>query len=132
MNEQKVLLKSQQGELDAALMYQKVAEKISNPEVKKLVLKTASEEGRHAAVFFKLTGKRLKPKKFKSVIVPQLMRIIGKKKTFELMAKGEYNAVNKYATIVDKYPSVLSVQQEEKIHGDRMSEISKIYKEDVV
>lgn len=125
MDDKKILLKSQQGELDAVLMYQKVAEKITDPEIRELILETAADEGRHASVFHKLTGQTLRPKKFKSIMVPLLMTILGKRKAFELMANGEYDAVKKYAAIIDRYPTVVSVQGDEKMHGDRMMEISK-------
>lgn len=122
-----VLLKSQQGELDAVLMYQKVAEKISDESVKALILETATDEGRHASVFHKLTGVNLKPKKLKSIAVPMIMTICGKKTAFKLMANGEYKAEKNYQPVVEKYSEVLSVQQDEKLHGDRMLMISKKY-----
>lgn len=119
------LLKSQQGELDAVLMYQKIAEKIDDQEVKDLLLATAADEGRHGAVFYNLTNVVLKPKKAKSILVPCLMVLIGKKKTFEIVASQEYAAENDYDEVVGKYPSALSVQKDEHMHGDRMMYVSK-------
>lgn len=124
MDDKKVLLKAQQGELDAVLMYQKVAQRIDDPELRRLILDTAADEGRHAAVFRALTGVNLRPKKLKSIVVPCLMVILGKRKAFQIMAKGEYDAVETYKPVVEKYETVRSVQQDEKKHGDRMMDIS--------
>lgn len=121
----KTLLKSQQGELDAVLMYQAISKRIKDPELKKIILDIASDEGRHAATFFKLTGVTLKPRKFKAILLPILMFLFGKKLVFKVIADQEHEAAYKYAPIVKLYPEVMSVLVDEDIHGDRMMDISK-------
>lgn len=51
------------------------------------------DEGRHASVFRKYTSKTLKPDKTKAVIVTLLYKLIGRKRLYPLIAKGEYAGV---------------------------------------
>ncbi len=78
----------------------------------------AAEEGRHAAVFKALTNEVLKPKSTKAILIPLLYRIIGKKKLYPLIAKGEFDAVKKYKPVVARFPEVESVKNDEQRHGD--------------
>ncbi len=117
-NEMKTLLKAQQGELDAVLMYLALAKAVKNPGDKKTFLKLAKEEGHHAAVFRKLTKKILKPKKLKAILLPLLYKILGKKWLYPRIAKGEYAAEKKYIPLAERFPQVKSVQEDEKRHGD--------------
>ena len=64
----KTLLHAQQGELDSVLMYNKLAEVVSDTDA--LVFKQlAAEEGQHVSVFHNYTLTVLKPKKMKSSII---------------------------------------------------------------
>lgn len=114
----KVLLKSQQGEMDALLMYRELAKVVKDEKDKEVFLQLASEEGHHAQVFKKYTNKVLKPKSTKAIFVPLMYRIIGKKKLYPTIAKGEYDAEKKYESVVKKFSEVRSVQADERRHGD--------------
>lgn len=117
-NDRKTLLKSQQGELDAVLMYNALADVVRDAEDAETFRVLAAEEGRHAAVFRGLTQQILTPGKTKAVLLPLLYRVIGKKRLYPLIAKGEYSAENTYAPVAEKYPEVQSVKEDEKRHGD--------------
>ena len=62
------LLFAQQGELDAVLMYNKLAEKGKDAKDAATFKQLAAEEGRHASVFHAYTKKTLQPKKAKAPI----------------------------------------------------------------
>ena len=113
-----VLLKSQQGELDAVKMYNALAKVVKDPRDAETFRQLAAEEGGHAAVFKALTDEVLKPKDTKAVLLPILYRIIGKKKLYPLIAKGEYDAVKKYEPVAKRFPEVESVKNDEQRHGD--------------
>lgn len=113
-----VLLKAQQGELDAVLMYNALADVARDPEDGETFRRLAAEEGRHAAVFRELTGQTLRPKKTMAVLLPVLYRLIGRKRLYPLIARGEYGAVDSYGRIVGRYPQARSVRDDEKRHGD--------------
>ena len=116
----KTLLHAQQGELDAVLMYNKLAEIVSDTDA--LVFKQlAAEEGQHASVFHNYTLTALKPKKMKSILIPFLYKILGRNRAYHLIANGEYSAGKKYKTIVGTFSDVQSVLDDEFRHGDMVN-----------
>lgn len=114
----KTLLKAQQGELDAVLMYNALADKVKDPHDAETFRRFAAEEGHHASVFKKLTNQTLKPKKTLAILLPILYQLLGKKRLYPIIAKFEYAAVNTYAPVAKSFPEVQSVKDDEKRHGD--------------
>ena len=122
----KILLKAQQGELDAVAMYNALADKVKDENDAKVFKQLAAEEGGHASVFQKLTeNSKLKPKKTKAIAVPMLYKFAGKKICYPLIAIGEYNAVRLYRPVAKKFPEVKSVKNDEKRHGDTVRALLK-------
>ncbi len=117
----KELVRSQQGELNAVLMYQKLAQIVKTDREREAFLQLAKEDGRHASVFHAYTKEALKPKKTMAVIMPLLYRIIGKKRLYKLIAKGEYDAATGYEHLIADFPDVESVKNDETRHGDIVS-----------
>ncbi len=124
-NEQKTLLKAQQGELDAVLMYNALADTVKSRSDAEAFRRLAEEEGKHAAVFRCLTDQALKPQKTLAILLPLLYRVMGRKRLYPLIAKFEYDAVNTYAPVAAKYPAVESVKGDEKRHGDIVMSLLK-------
>ena len=124
-NELQTLLKAQQGELDAVLMYNALADTVRVPRDAETFRRLASEEGRHAAVFKGLTGRTLRPKKTLATLLPVFYRLLGRKILYPVIAKFEYNAFDGYASAAEKYPEVQSVRADEKRHGDAVSGLLK-------
>lgn len=120
-NDRKILLKSQQGELDAVLMYQALAKVVKDTKDADTFRKLAAEEGHHATVFHGLTNENLKPKKTLAILMPILYKIIGKERLYPLIAKGEYAAAENYAPVVEKFPVIESVKNDETRHGDTVA-----------
>ena len=116
--ERMVLIKSQQGELDAVKMYNALAKIVKDPRDAEIFRQLAAEEGRHAAVFKAMTNEVLKPKSTKAIVVPLLYRVIGKKKLYPIIAKKEYDAKVKYEPVAARFPEVESVKNDEQRHGD--------------
>ncbi|MBQ6165750.1 MAG: rubrerythrin [Clostridia bacterium] len=117
-NELKTLLGAQQGELDAVLMYQALANAVREQNDAQTFRRLAAEEGRHAAVFKELTQRTLKPKKTLATLLPILYRLLGRKRLYPIIAKFEYAAVDNYAPVAERFPEVQSVRDDEKRHGD--------------
>ena len=61
----KDLRKAQQGELDAVLMYNALADTVSDPADAETFRTLAAEEGRHGSVFIRYTQQTLKPRRKK-------------------------------------------------------------------
>ena len=117
------LLRSQQGELNAVLMYQRLAKVVRTEREREAFLQLSREEGRHASVFHAYTKEVLKPKKTMARIMPWLYYILGKKRLYKLIAKGEYDAAIGYEHLILDFPEVESVKNDEKRHGDIVSEL---------
>lgn len=128
MDDKKFLKASQQGELNAVPMYLNLSRKFEkkNPQVAETLKIMAADEGKHATVFKNLSGEVLKPKLFQAKAVPVLMRLIGKKTMFKIIAKQEYKAYDTYAPWVKKYPEVAAVQADERKHGDMAMKITEL------
>ncbi len=116
--QKKTLLASQQGELDAVLMYQTLAKAVKDPHDAGTLRALAADEGSHAAVFRALTKETLKPRHTKAILLPLLVRVLGRKRVYPMIAKGEYDAVKKYEPVVAQFPQVESVKKDEQRHGD--------------
>ena len=116
--ERNVLLKSQQGELDAVKMYNALAKVVKDPREAATFRQLAAEEGRHASVFKAMTNEVLKPKSTKAIVIPLLYLVIGKKKLYPIIARREYDAVKKYEPVAARFTEVESVKNDEQRHGD--------------
>lgn len=117
----KELLRSQQGETNAVLMYKRLAQVVKTEREREAFLQLAREEGRHASVFHAYTKQTLKPQKTMSVILPLLYRLLGKRWLYRLIAKGEYDAAVGYEHLIADFPEVESIKNDEKRHGDLVS-----------
>lgn len=119
--EKEMLLKSQQGELDGVETYKMLAEVVHNPSDVKAFKELAADEGRHAAVFKGYTGETLKPDKKQAFVVAILYSFLGKKILYPLIAKFEYAAIPGYEEMMEDFPEVESVKDDEKKHGDTLT-----------
>ncbi|MBR3551799.1 MAG: rubrerythrin [Clostridia bacterium] len=121
----KTLLKAQQGELDAVLMYNALAAAVKDQNDAETFRRLAAEEGHHASVFKKLTDHTLVPKKTLATVVPILYKILGRRRLYPIIARFEYGAVNTYAPVAESYPEVQSVKDDEQRHGDTVAGLLK-------
>ena len=112
------LIAAQQGEEDAVYMYQQLAKSIRVEADRKAFLRLAGDEKRHSDVFRKYTGMDVKPNRTKGTFVPLMCRVLGRKKVYPIIAKGEYDAAEKYKHIINDFPEVVEVMNDEVHHGD--------------
>lgn len=121
--EMKALLRSQQGELDGVEIYKALAHAVKEQNDSETFLRLAADEGRHAAVFYRLSGKRLKPKRWKGKGVALAYRILGKQALYPIIANREYAAKNTYAPMVKLFPEVADIIKDETCHGDAVKNL---------
>ena len=119
----KTLLKAQQGELDAVLMYNALADRVREQKDSDTFRRLASEEGRHASVFKNLTNQTLRPKKTLATLLPILYKLLGRKRLYQIIAKFEYGAAGTYEPVAARYPEVQSVKNDERRHGDIVTDL---------
>ena len=115
--EKEKFIKAQQGELDAVILYLKLAETMREIKNKEIFLKIAADEGKHAGILKKYTGENLKPKNFKAFIVVSIYKIFGLKFTIKMLAEGEFKATREYYSLVEKFPNIQEILKDEELHG---------------
>ena len=59
-------------------------------------------------------------------IMPFLYWILGKKRLYKIIAKGEYDAAIGYEHLIADFPEVESVRNDEKRHGDIVSALLEV------
>jgi rubrerythrin len=122
-SERKQLIKSQQGELDAVILYRMLAEKMKDSKNKEIFLKIAADEGKHAGILRKYTGENLKPKNFKATLVNCIYKVFGLKFTLKILSEGEFKAAKEYFKLVERFPNIKEILNDEETHGNLMKNI---------
>ncbi len=128
MNEKKVqLIKAQQGELDAVILYRRLAEVVKNTKDKELFLRIAADEGKHASILKKYTGETLKASNFKALVVITLYKVLGLKFILKLLEKGELKAIEGYSLLVEEFPAIEieEIIRDEALHATLINKIIK-------
>ncbi len=118
MDQMNSLVAAQQGEEDAVYMYEQLAKVVRDEADREAFLRLAGDEKRHSDVFKKYTCTEIKANPAKGIAVPLMYRVLGKNKVYPIIAKGEYDAAEKYKHIIDDFPEVLEVMNDEVHHGD--------------
>ncbi len=98
-NNLKQLLKDQQDEINAHVLYGKVASKIKDQKNKDIFLAVSNDELNHYHRIKSVTGVELKPQKFKIHWRVLLITIFGLTFGIKLFEKGESKAIQKYKDI---------------------------------
>lgn len=118
MDQMDALVTAQQGEEDAVYMYEQLAKVVRDEADRKAFERLAGDEKRHSDVFKKYTCMDVKANPAKGIFVPLMYRVLGKKKVYPIIAKGEYDAAEKYKHIINDFPEVVEVMNDEVHHGD--------------
>ena len=116
MNKQ--LLKAQQAEVDAVLMYKGLSEVVNIESMKEVLLQLAKDEGKHAAIIRKLTGEVLMPKETKKNLVKLIYKVFGLKSVLKLISNGEFSAAENYVSLVAHFPEIEEIRLDEIRHGE--------------
>ena len=124
-NEKKgLLIKAQQGELDAVIVYRRLAEAMKEIKNEKILLRIAADEGKHAGILRKYTGATLRASKFKASVVIAMYKVLGFKFTLRVLEKGELKAVKAYSLLVAEFPKLDRIISDEALHADLIKNMS--------
>lgn len=116
--EQKVkLLKLQQGELNAVLIYQRLANLTKLEKGKEVFLKIAADEGKHAGILRSYTQEVLKPQGTKALVVGILYKLLGHNYVIGLLEKGELASIKHYEPLKDAFPKIQQIMEDELLHA---------------
>lgn len=125
-NEQKEkLVKSQQGELNAVLIYQRLAKITKDKKGKEIFLEIASDEGKHAAILKSYTNTVLKPKETKAKLVSFLYKLIGHNFVIGLLEKGELASIDNYNPLKENFPEIQQIIDDELRHAEMAKSLLK-------
>lgn len=125
-NEQKEkLVKSQQGELNAVLIYQRLAKLTKDEKGKEIFLEIASDEGKHAAILKSYTNTVLKPKGTKAKLVGFLYKLMGHNFVMGLLQKGELASIDNYNPLKNDFPKIQQIIDDELRHAKMAKSLLK-------
>ncbi len=124
-NEYNAFVSFQQGELDAVVMYKKLAEIAKTPEEKEAFLEAAKDEGKHAAILARYTQQNLKPNDSLGKLVSKIYKFSPKRISLFAVAQGEYMGGKGYRPYIADYPELEEIMFDEYRHGDKMKSLSK-------
>ena len=123
--ERKALLTFQQGELNAVVMYKRLAELVKSDELKAELQTLAAEEGKHASILKSLSDTVLKPKNTMKNPVVLGYRFLGRKAMFKIIAKFEKASYGMYKKYFDVFPETVAIAEDEVRHGETLLKLVK-------
>jgi len=122
-NVKDALIRLQTNEATEAVIYSKIARFVKKEEDRKVLLRIASEEAAHAALWEKYTGVKAQPRKGQIAKYVAIARIFGYTFAIKLMENGEDGAQDKYAALMNEIPEARQVMEDEKAHEEALIDI---------
>lgn len=119
------LMKAQQREMDAVILYRKLADLVDDAEKKKDLFKIAAHEGKHAAILRRYTGEVLRAKEGKALISAVMYKLFGLNFMLKLLSRGEVKAAKAYSLFVEDFPNIKEIVQDKDLHGKIMRRMTK-------
>uniref|UniRef100_A0A7C3RK88 Rubrerythrin family protein n=1 Tax=Dictyoglomus thermophilum TaxID=14 RepID=A0A7C3RK88_DICTH len=118
--EEKILLKLQRNEITEHNIYKILSKGLKDKKNREILLKISQDEFAHYNVLRKITQKDLNPNKFKLYLYLFLTKIFGFTFVLKLMEKGEDKAIESYRKIINKYPQINEILDDEKEHEQKL------------
>lgn len=117
---QKAVLRSQCDEETGALIYANIAKREKNPQNRMILLGMAEDEKRHAAVWREMSGRGVKPNRFKACWLVLLSHLLGYTFVMKRIWKDENEAVAGYEKLKDVLPEAVEIQADEMRHEQEL------------
>jgi VIT1/CCC1 family predicted Fe2+/Mn2+ transporter len=116
----KKLLRFQQDEIDSAEIYSRIAAILPDANNASIMRRIADEEAKHAIRWESVTGKKLRPSAFKISLYVFFARFLGLTFAVKKLEKGEAEGQAGYRTVLDQFPDVQSIINEENRHENEL------------
>lgn len=110
----------QQREIDGAALYKEIARLTKNENERETLLAISNDEYKHAVVFEKYTGCKLKPRRFRLFCYTLAARTLGYTFVIKLLEKGEELGIKAYENQISNIPELKQVLDEEEIHEQEL------------
>jgi VIT1/CCC1 family predicted Fe2+/Mn2+ transporter len=118
--EEKILLKMQKNEITEHNIYKILSKWLKDEKNSEILLKISQDELSHYNILKSITKKDLKPNKFKIYLYLFLTKIFGFTFVLKLMEKGEDKAIENYIKVINNYPKINKILEDEKEHEQKL------------
>lgn len=118
--EEKILLKMQKNEITEHNIYKILSKWLKDEKNSEILLKISQDELSHYNILKSITQKNLKPNKFKIYLYLFLTKIFGFTFVLKLMEKGEDKAIENYIKVINNYPKINKILEDEKEHEQKL------------
>ncbi|MEG1016963.1 MAG: VIT1/CCC1 transporter family protein [Oscillospiraceae bacterium] len=108
--------KMQQNEINECMVYAAIARRTKDGENKRILERLSAEEKKHAQIWEKYTGVKLKPQRFKVAIKNLTAIVLGFTFVIKKMESGEENAQVEYEKLSDEVPESKIIMADEEAH----------------
>ena len=112
----KEILEDQKNELDASIIYGRIAEKTKNEENSRILKKIAADEKKHYGILKSYSGRDIKPRRLKIALFLFFARVFGITFAFKLLENAEQDAHTGYRKIADNLPELGKIIEDEERH----------------
>jgi len=110
----------QQHEIDGAVIYQKIAQFTKNDGERETLLAISNDEYKHAAIFEKYTGFKIKPRRIRIFFYTLGARMLGYTFVIKLLERGEGYGIWAYENEISEIPELKQILGEEEIHEQKL------------
>lgn len=117
------IIELQQNEITEYLIYSNLAKGIKDQHNREVLNRLAQEEYSHYERLKRITGKDVTPNKSKIWFYLIIVKILGITFGLKLMESGEELAQKSYSSIVQRYPEIDSIINDEKSHEKELLDI---------
>jgi VIT1/CCC1 family predicted Fe2+/Mn2+ transporter len=118
--EEKILLKMQKNEITEHNIYKILSKWLKDEKNSEILLKISQDELSHYNILKSISQKDLKPNKFKIYLYLFLTKIFGFTFVLKLMEKGEDKAIENYIKVINNYPKINKILEDEKEHEQKL------------
>ncbi len=115
-----ILKKFQRDEATAALIYEKLSKIVKEKHNSDILARIAKEEKDHYGTLTKYTKTHLNPQLLYAWLVIMTSRILGITFTLKILEKIESTVQSNYKEILDNYPVLKEIMEEEEIHEQEL------------
>jgi VIT1/CCC1 family predicted Fe2+/Mn2+ transporter len=122
-NTMNMLLKDQQDEITAYEIYSHLAASVKGENNKRIVMQVADDELSHYKRIRQITGKDLKPERFKSFLSNWIIRIFGLTFGIKLLERSESKAIKSYKDMDQNLEFMDEIIKDEERHESELIEM---------
>ncbi len=106
----------QQNEIDGSVLYRNIAGLTKDEKERKTLLLISNDEHKHAAIFERYTGCKLRPRRFRILCYTVAARILGYTFVIKLLERSEDMGIKAYQKEIDTLPELQQILEEEEVH----------------